>query len=336
MIHTKISGEFLLWSELCLLWAIISYGISADPLRDEANSFRWHSWKGVFVLRCISGAAITFLMSRSVLLGLWMLATFAYPLLRFRMPPKWTGESECVAGATAVGIALVVIRYFHLSLLWTIFSLPVNAEQLSALCIVAGAFVFVVRGETYIVRGYLKKAGTIPHLPITQAATLPSPVISSVAPVPQPSTLPLSGISTMAVPASEGAPEAGAGIATETLPGAVQPSAPSLAGAVNAPQAAEGGVDIVEFNRGRLIGNIERIILTIVVAAGSYAALGFLVAAKGLIRSEEFEQRDFTEYFLIGSLSSVLIALCAGLVIRYVLVALWPELLTLQMQSSGS
>ncbi|HXO35498.1 MAG TPA: hypothetical protein VN901_24430 [Candidatus Acidoferrales bacterium] len=92
-------------------------------------------------------------------------------------------------------------------------------------------------------------------------------------------------------------------------------------------------MDLAELNRGRLIGNLERILLTIVVAAGSYAALGFLVAAKGLIRSEEFEKRDFAEYFLIGSLTSVLIALSAGLVIRYVLVALWPELLMLQMQS---
>jgi len=39
-------------------------------------------------------------------------------------------------------------------------------------------------------------------------------------------------------------------------------------------------------NRGRLIGNLERLVLTLVVVAGSYAALGFLVAAKGLIRSE--------------------------------------------------
>jgi hypothetical protein len=70
-----------------------------------------------------------------------------------------------------------------------------------------------------------------------------------------------------------------------------------------------------------------------VVAAGSYAALAFLVAAQGLVRSEEFEKsRDFTEYFLIGSLSSVLVALCAGLALRYALLALWPDLLVLQMQ----
>jgi hypothetical protein len=83
-----------------------------------------------------------------------------------------------------------------------------------------------------------------------------------------------------------------------------------------------------------LIGNLERLVLTMVVAAGSYSALAFLVAAKGLVRSEEFEKsRDFTEYFLIGSLSSVLVALCSGLALRYALLVLWPEFLAFQMQS---
>jgi hypothetical protein len=82
-----------------------------------------------------------------------------------------------------------------------------------------------------------------------------------------------------------------------------------------------------------LIGNLERIVLTIVVAAGSYAALAFLVAAKGVVRADEFEKnRDFTEYFLIGSLSSVLVALVAGIVLRIALIRLWPDLLTLQIQ----
>lgn len=92
-------------------------------------------------------------------------------------------------------------------------------------------------------------------------------------------------------------------------------------------------VDLEEYNRGRLIGNLERIVLTIVVAAGSYAALAFLVAAKGVVRSDEFDKnRDFAEYFLIGSLSSVLVALCAGILLRFALIRLWPDLLSIQIQ----
>lgn len=86
----------------------------------------------------------------------------------------------------------------------------------------------------------------------------------------------------------------------------------------------ERTLDVKEFNRGRLIGALERILLLAVIIAGSFEALGFIVAAKGLIRSREFESsRDMTEYFLIGSLSSVLVALAAGSVSRYLIRASW-------------
>jgi len=131
---------------------------------------------------------------------------------------------------------------------------------------VGATVLFVVRGGTYVVRGCLRKTGTLPHL-----------------------------------------------------------------AAQNTGQAEKDQIDVMEINRGRLIGNLERLILTIVVAAGSYAALAFLVAAKGLVRTEGLQKRDFAEYFLVGSLSSVLVALCSGVIIRYTLLTLWPELLSLQM-----
>ncbi|HVE72219.1 MAG TPA: hypothetical protein VNI54_12690 [Thermoanaerobaculia bacterium] len=86
----------------------------------------------------------------------------------------------------------------------------------------------------------------------------------------------------------------------------------------------QGAIDMREFNRGRLIGALERTLLFAVVIAGSFEALGFIVAAKGLIRSREFElSRDMTEYFLIGSLASVLIALTTGGLARLLLHAYW-------------
>lgn len=86
------------------------------------------------------------------------------------------------------------------------------------------------------------------------------------------------------------------------------------------------GVDTTEYNRGRTIGNIERLLLLLVVIVGSYEALGFLVAAKGLIRASEFEDRDFAEYFIVGSLTSVLVALLLGLALRYALMRLGLEI----------
>jgi hypothetical protein len=86
---------------------------------------------------------------------------------------------------------------------------------------------------------------------------------------------------------------------------------------------ADDSLDETEINRGRIIGHLERIILMIVVAKGSYEALGFLIAAKGLIRSEHFSNRDWAEYFLIGSLASVLIAVLAGWSVAVILRTYW-------------
>jgi len=187
-----------------------------------------------------------------------------------------------------------VIQSFHLSTAWVLPS--IGPAQHAALCILASALLFVVRGGTYIVRGVLRKSGTLPSRDRTLSIHR-QPVTSPPAPQEEREVL----------------------------------AVIEIAAATEAPPPKT--VDIEEYNRGRLIGNLERIVLTIVVAAGSYAALAFLVAAKGVVRSDEFEKdRDFTEYFLIGSLSSVLVALCAGMALRFALLRLWPDLLTLQIQ----
>lgn len=87
--------------------------------------------------------------------------------------------------------------------------------------------------------------------------------------------------------------------------------------------ANEKSVDIVEFNRGRWIGNLERILLLPIFAEGHYSAVAFLMAAKGIIRSKDLENREWAEYFLLGSLASIAVALVGGLCIRQVLSAFW-------------
>jgi hypothetical protein len=82
-------------------------------------------------------------------------------------------------------------------------------------------------------------------------------------------------------------------------------------------------VDTDEYNRGQVIGNLERYLLLLAVVLGTYAALGFLVAAKGLIRFEKLKDRVFAEYFLIGTLSSVGVALMLGLLLRWSILTLW-------------
>ena len=71
-------------------------------------------------------------------------------------------------------------------------------------------------------------------------------------------------------------------------------------------------MDLLEFNRGRIIGVLERFIVLLLMAVQAYPTIAFLMAAKGLIRSKDLESRDFAEYFLIGTLASMCLALLAG------------------------
>lgn len=77
------------------------------------------------------------------------------------------------------------------------------------------------------------------------------------------------------------------------------------------------------YTHGRLIGQVERAIVILIVMAGNLQALAFFFAAKGLIRSRELDSRSRVDYLLLGSLSSFLIALAAGLVEQRTMAALW-------------
>ncbi len=66
---------------------------------------------------------------------------------------------------------------------------------------------------------------------------------------------------------------------------------------------------VASHGRGEAIGILERWILLVVLARGEYAAMAFLMAAKALARHERFEKDpEFAEYFLLGTLASVLAA----------------------------
>jgi len=55
---------------------------------------------------------------------------------------------------------------------------------------------------------------------------------------------------------------------------------------------------------GRYIGILERVIIFASILIGRYEIIGFLIAAKSIIRHHETENKAFTEYFLIGTFTS--------------------------------
>lgn len=85
------------------------------------------------------------------------------------------------------------------------------------------------------------------------------------------------------------------------------------------PQETDRNVGALEVTRGRAIGVLERAIALTLVLQGQYGALGLVVAAKSLARFKALENRDFAEYFLIGTLASLLVALLGGIAMRTLL-----------------
>lgn len=73
---------------------------------------------------------------------------------------------------------------------------------------------------------------------------------------------------------------------------------------------------------GRYIGTLERIIVFVFVIVQQYSAIGFVFAAKTLTRFNKIsEDQDFAEYYLIGTLLSLLIALAAGLLVAQMFIS---------------
>lgn len=78
-------------------------------------------------------------------------------------------------------------------------------------------------------------------------------------------------------------------------------------------------LDTKEYNAGRIIGMLERILIFIFLIADQYAAIGFIIAAKGFTRFKELEDRNFAEYVLIGTFLSALSAIIIALLVKIIL-----------------
>jgi hypothetical protein len=81
---------------------------------------------------------------------------------------------------------------------------------------------------------------------------------------------------------------------------------------------------------GRWIGMLERILIITFIFINQYIGIGFLIAAKSLLRlidrpesvfasSQPFSSRKHTEYVLIGTFLSFTLAILTGLAINWLL-----------------
>lgn len=70
---------------------------------------------------------------------------------------------------------------------------------------------------------------------------------------------------------------------------------------------------------GAIIGVLERIFVLTLVLIGEYSSIALIFTAKSIARFEELKSRKFAEYYLIGTLASILCAMLLGILTRCLL-----------------
>jgi len=79
----------------------------------------------------------------------------------------------------------------------------------------------------------------------------------------------------------------------------------------------EGGGEQLA-HAGLYIGWLERFLILTAAIAGSFTSVGLIVAAKSIFRFPEMKDRPFAEYFLIGTLMSVTLAVLGAMFLSLV------------------
>lgn len=69
------------------------------------------------------------------------------------------------------------------------------------------------------------------------------------------------------------------------------------------------------FHSGALIGTLERVLMIVLIVMSQYEAIGFLIAAKSILRFSSVNESEKSEYVVAGTFISFCIALALGLLV---------------------
>lgn len=72
------------------------------------------------------------------------------------------------------------------------------------------------------------------------------------------------------------------------------------------------------FHSGALIGTLERVLMIVLIVMSQYEAIGFLIAAKSILRFSSVNESEKSEYVVAGTFISFCIALALGLMVVHI------------------
>ncbi len=86
-----------------------------------------------------------------------------------------------------------------------------------------------------------------------------------------------------------------------------QPYSAEVAASADTPQRLEQRARV-----GRRIGTIERWLILLLIVSENISSLGLVITAKSIVRYPQLADKEFAEYYLFGTLLSVVLALVSG------------------------
>ena len=156
-----IGPGFFLWVQTLLIWSVFSYGVSADPLPGEPMRVSRKKHWLVVTVRFLVAATLTYLIAESFALsGLVLAVVLFQAVVRPYLSIRWVAEFELMCWLSFTVFSWWLIDHCHFSPSWTPSFMP--PSHMGALCICGTVLLMVVRGDTYLVRGVLGKAGSLP------------------------------------------------------------------------------------------------------------------------------------------------------------------------------
>ncbi|HOE34863.1 MAG: DUF3307 domain-containing protein [Chloroflexi bacterium] len=85
-----------------------------------------------------------------------------------------------------------------------------------------------------------------------------------------------------------------------------------------AKHSAEKPGAAAEARAGMYIGYLERLLIGVFMVSGIYTGLGLLGTLKTLARFKQLESREITEYFILGTMLSMLLGMLFGALLRFI------------------
>ena len=160
----------------------------------------------------------------------------------------------------------------------------------------------------------IEPAGAAPAVPVPVAA--PSGYTVRVGPLVATVEPGVAQVTGLVHPAAAG-PSGPSRPVAPPHPAAATAAAPAAAPDAGSPARTKPSVPSGAPARiGATIGALERLLIVVFVLVGAEAAVGFVIAAKTIARFKQLDDRGFAEYYLLGTLASVSVAILSALVAK--------------------